>query len=120
MTRETRYTIVDASGNRLRPWRSYTGQPCSDIDTSLPNWHWEPLDRRLEASGGVFSLSHLRAWLSDLPRFQPPARLLDVVRFVDGLGHCMDPELALRLFLEALIAEMADVPGAAAVHVVHN
>jgi len=119
MTRETCYAIVDASGNRLTPRRIYTGVPFGEIDTTLPNWYWEPLDGRLEATGGVLSLSRLRAWLSSLPRFTPPASLLDLVHFVDDIGYALEPELALRLFIETLLAEIAVTPGAAAVEITH-
>jgi hypothetical protein len=120
MTRDTRYSFADAQGARITGWRSYHGVPFGDISTALPNWHWPPLDDRVRLAAGIFPLPRLRAWLSDLAHFQAPTTLRGIARFVDDLGSTLDPELALRLFLETLLAEAAGLPNAAAVHILRD
>ena len=118
MTRATVYALVFPPGSTpaRTPRRIYLGTPFGDVDTGLPTWLWEPLDRKVERSDGFFSLSHIRAWISQLPAWQPPRSLLEVARFVEDIGTCMEPELALRLFLESLLQEMRDT-GATAVEI---
>jgi hypothetical protein len=115
MTRDTGYAFVfpDRTVGRIR---NYHGHAFGDIVTELPNWHWSLLDDRVAVQSNRFTQTDLRSWLDALPRLEMPETLLDLAEFIDDIGLFCQPEIALRLFIEFLIKQMA-LCGAIAVEI---
>jgi hypothetical protein len=118
MTRATLYQFEGPDGH-LTATRYYAGVGFGNICAALPAGYDEAIDGRLREANGSFTRARLRAWINTLPGFEPPRSLADIADLVDGIGTTLEPTLALRLFLERVIAEM-DAQGATIVHIARD
>lgn len=112
------YRFEGPDGHRCAT-RYYAGVGFGNICAALPVGYDEAIDGRLREADGSFTRARLRAWIDSLPPFEPPRSLADLADFVDGIGTALEPTLALRLFLERVIAEM-DAQGATLVHIARD
>jgi hypothetical protein len=115
MGKETVYAL-EVNGVRRR-WEVYNGAPYFSLilDTSLPRHTFAALDGRVGERERWFA-EDLEDWLRSLPAYTPPKSLLGILLELDALAPGLDADLALRLFLEFLAAEMKRV-GAEAVYI---
>lgn len=112
MGRDTCFALVSASGV-CGPWRVYNGAPMLThvFSTSLPRTFFDDLDVPLSTYGREISVEELREWVKKLPAYHPPDSLLGLFEQLDDFEGMLSDELAVRLFLEYLIA-LAEKEGA--------
>lgn len=109
MTRSTLLTLSSPGRTSTQPI-SYSGVHwLPEIDTQLPSYYFPPLDERISRQR-VFSVADLVSWAAELDRTLPalPSTLIDLLKWFGDMGGCMDPLLAVRLFLAYVIELMED------------
>lgn len=109
MTRSTLLTL-SSPDRTVTQSISYSGVHwLPEIDTQLPNYYFPPLDDRVSRQR-VFSVEDLVSWAAELDRTLPalPSTLIEMLKWFGDMGGCMDPLLAVRLFLAFVIELMED------------
>jgi hypothetical protein len=115
MGRDTAYAM-EVRGER-KSWQNYDGVPyfSSFVSSGLPRYSFEALDTPLRTRIR-WTREEIGERLRSLRPYKPPSTLLGIFLELDDLAPGFDDDLALRLFLEFLVVEMAR-EGADAVYI---